>query len=103
MQFPVTLYHKDNGTPEFVADARHSQYTTYPIVVQDQEAFDRLGPGWHEDPIAAADWKSDADVAESSDEPEAEEDFVDDEPEQTEDDEQPEAPKKRKLPTTRKK
>jgi hypothetical protein len=91
MQFPVTLYHKDNGTPEFAADARHSQYTTYPIVVQDQDAYDRLGPGWCEDPVAASAWVPDVDESE---------------PEQTEDDERSEAaeePKKRKLPTTRKK
>jgi hypothetical protein len=58
-QFPVTLFHKDNGTPEFAADPRHSRYTTYPIVVPDQEAFDRLGPGWCEDPVSAAEWTPD--------------------------------------------
>jgi hypothetical protein len=58
MQFPVTLFHKDNGDPAFALDARHSKYTSYPIVVHTQEDYDRLGPGWHEDPVAAAEWQS---------------------------------------------
>jgi hypothetical protein len=55
--FPVTLYHKDNGTPEFAADPRHSKFNNqYPITVHTQEDYDRLGPGWHEDPVEAAAW-----------------------------------------------
>jgi len=48
--FPVTLYHKD--TDAFV----RSQHSEYPIVVQTQEDFDALEPGWCEDPVEAAEF-----------------------------------------------
>jgi hypothetical protein len=97
MQFPVTLYHKHNGSPEFLADARNSKYTTYPIVVQTQEEFDQLAPGWHEDPVAASAWvpDEDADVDGSDDEDEDEN--------EDEDESSLSEPKSKSKKTTRKK
>lgn len=47
MTFPCTVYNR------VAADFD----SNYPRTVQNQEEFDKLGPGWFDDPVAAAAWE----------------------------------------------
>jgi hypothetical protein len=58
MKFPCRLYHKDEHVH------RASGYPMYPIVVQSEEEFNGLAPGWCEDPVDAANFGTEKEKAE---------------------------------------